>query len=411
MLKKSFLLAGRGMGRLSRIVFKLLLLLAIAGAVLLLTLRYRVLPDIERYHEQITAAASAAIGQPLTIGKIEADWYGLRPRLLLSDVKILDKQGKVALSLPLLENTVAWTSLPTAELRFHSLLIDSPDLSVRRDAQGHWYVAGIALGASSAEGQDSADWLLHQSSVVIRNGRITWQDELRAAPTLVLEQVDLSIENRYGHHRFAVRASAPDKLASRLDVRGNFSGDSFADMSDWRGQLYTQLDYADVLAWKPWVTLPNAFKHGKGALRMWLGFEQGQLRSVDADVALAGVQARLSEELPQLDLRELRGRIGWHQLERGFEITTQRLALQMRDGFKLKPTDFYLRMAGGQETKLASGEIRANALELADINMLSSYLPLGDALKHQLAETSPQGRISDLHAQWQGGVDDISVMK
>ncbi len=239
-------MAWRRTGRLTRIALELSLIVAIAGAVLLLTLRYRILPDIERYHEQITAAASVAIGQPLTIGKIEADWDGLRPRLLLSDVRILDKQGKVALNLPRLENTVAWTSLPTAELRFQNLLIDSPDLLVRRDVQGHWYVAGIALAVQSAEEQDSADWLLHQSSVVIRNGRITWQDELRAAPTLVLEQVDLSIDNRHGRHRFAIRASAPDKLASRLDVRGNFVGDSFSDTSDWRGQLYTQLDYADV---------------------------------------------------------------------------------------------------------------------------------------------------------------------
>jgi uncharacterized protein (TIGR02099 family) len=406
MLKVSFLLAWRSMGKLTRFAFELVLLLAIVGALLLLTLRYSILPGIERYHEQITTAASAAIGQPLTIGKIEADWDGLRPRLLLSDVQILDKQGNVALNLPHLEDTVSWTSLPALELRFYSLVIDSPDLSVRRDAQGLWYVAGILLTAQSPDAGSSSDWLLHQARVVIRNGRITWQDELRAAPTLALEKVDLSIDNRYGHHRFAVRASAPEKLASRLDVRGDFNGDSFADMNEWRGQLFTQLDYADVLAWKPWVTLPSAFKHGKGALRMWLGFEQGQLSSVDADVALAGVQARLSEELPQLDLRELRGRIGWHQLDRGFEVTTQRLSLQMRDGFKLKPTDFYLRLADGHETKFSSGEIRANALDLGEISVLASYLPLGDGLKKQIAEASPQGRIADLHALWQSNAGE-----
>src|SRR5574340_1211525 len=175
MLKGSLLRAWRGLGRLSRLSLELSLLVAIAGAVLLLALRYRILPDIERYHDQITAAASVALGQPLTIGKIDADWDGLRPRLSFTDVQILDKQGHVALSLPRLENTVAWTSLPTAELRFHSLAIDHPDLLVRRDAQGHWYVAGIALEPQAAEAQDSSDWLLHQASVIIRNGRITWQ--------------------------------------------------------------------------------------------------------------------------------------------------------------------------------------------------------------------------------------------
>ena len=408
MLSEPFLRAWRRLGWVTRAVIEFLLLLLIAGAVVLLTLRYSILPNIERYHEQITSAASAAIGQPLTIGKIGADWNGLRPRLLLSDVKILDKQGQVALSLPYLENTVAWTSLPAAELRFQSLVIDSPDLLVRRDAHGMWYVAGIALGATSANEQNNSDWLLHQSRVVLRKGRVTWQDELRGAPELVLEQVDLSIDNRHGRHRFALRASAPEKLASRLDVRGNFSGNSFADINEWRGQLFTQLDYADVLAWKPWVTLPSAFRHGKGALRIWLGFEQGRLNSVDADVALAGVQARLSEELPQMDLRELRGRIGWHQLEHGFEVITQKLSLQMRDGFKLKPTDFYLRLAGGQEAIFTSGEIRANTLELADISALTSFMPLGETFKQQIADTAPQGHISDLRAQWQSGTGDIT---
>ncbi len=408
MLKSSLLRTWRGKGRFSRIVLELTSLLVIAGAIVLLTLRYRVLPNIELYHEQITAAASAALGQPLTIGKIGADWDGLRPRLLLSDVQILDRQGRVVLSLPHLENTVAWTSLPTLELRFQTLLVDGADLTVRRDAQGIWYVAGFALDTQSAGRQNSSDWLLHQSRVLIRNGRVTWQDDLRGAPPLVLEQVDLSIDNRHGRHRFAVKASAPERLASRLDVRGNFTGDSFGDMGEWKGQLYTQLDYADVPAWKLWVTLPKAFKHGKGALRLWLGLEGGQLRSVDGDVALAGVQARLSEELPQLDLSELRGRIGWHLLDRGFEVVTQRLSLQMRDGFKLKPTDFYLRLVDDQDGKLASGEIRANTLELADISILTSYLPLGDALKQQIADTSPRGRIADLQAQWQSSAGAIA---
>ncbi len=231
---------------------------------------------------------------------------------------------------------------------------------------------------------------------------------MRAAPPLALEHVDLSIENRRGRHRFAVRASAPERLASRLDVRGNFYGDSFADMNDWRGELFTQLDYADVQAWKPWVPLPNAFKRGKGALRMWLGFEQGQLSSVDADVALAGVQARLSEELPQLDLKELRGRIGWQSLERGFEVSTRRLALQMRDGFELKPTDFYLRLVPGEGTQLPSGEIRANALRLGGFVRMMNYLPLNKEVKDRWTQAQPRGQVTDLHAAWQGSVGEIT---
>ncbi|MFH0934884.1 MAG: AsmA family protein, partial [Pseudomonadota bacterium] len=402
MAKRSISFARRHMGRLGRFTLESLLLLVIAGALLLLYLRYEVLPEIETYHAEITAAASAAIGQPLTIGRIAADWDGLRPRLSFTDVQILDAQGKVALSLPRIENTVAWTSLPMIELRFHSLAIDSPDLSVRRDALGKWYVAGIALDPSATTEQGSPDWLLHQSSVVIRNGRITWQDDLRAAPPLALEQVELRIENRGRHHLFAVSALPPERLSSRLDVRGNFYGASFADMSDWRGELYTQFDYVDVPAWKTWVTMPAAFRRGKGALRMWLGFERGKVHGVDADVALAGVRARLSESLPPLDLSELRGRIGWQDIDRGFEFFAQKLALKMRDGFKLAPTDFYLRLAGKQDEANASGEIRLNAVELGDLKVLASYLPIDEGLKAKYSAAEAKGKIAALRASWEG---------
>ena len=400
MAKRSISFAWRHMGRLGRFTLESLLLLVIAGALLLLYLRYEVLPEIETYHAEITAAASAAIGQPLTIGRIAADWNGLRPRLSFTDVQILDAQGKVALSLPRIENTVAWTSLPMIELRFHSLAIDSPDLSVRRDALGKWFVAGIALDPSSTTEQGSPDWLLHQSSVVIRNGRITWQDDLRAAPPLALEQVELRIENRGRHHLFAVSALPPERLSSRLDVRGNFYGASFADMSDWRGELYTQFDYVDVPAWKTWVTMPAAFRRGKGALRMWLGFERGKVHGVDADVALAGVRARLAESLPPLDLRELRGRISWQDMGRGFEVATRKLALKMRDGFALAPTDFYLRLAGDQDKVNASGEVRVNAFELSDLGVLASYLPIADEVREQVAATALRGAVSEMRASW-----------
>lgn len=398
MLKPAFLPSWRRMGRWSRFALESLLLLMIAGALLLLFLRYKVLPEIERYHEQITAAASAAVGQPLTIGRIEADWDGLRPRLSFSDVQVLDAQGTVALTLPRVENTVAWTSLPMLELRFHSLTIERPDLTVRRDAGGKWSVAGVTLTPAATQGDP--DWLLHQTRVIIHGGRIEWQDESRAAPPLTLEQVDVHIENLGRHHRFAITALPPGQLASRLDVRGNFYGASFADMDDWKGELYTRLEYVDVPSWKPWVDLPTVFRRGKGALRMWLGFDQGRLRSADADVALAGVRARLGETLPPLDLSELRGRIGWIDLGRGFQVSTRGLALKMRDGFSLAPTDFFLRLAGDPGTANASGEVRLNAFELADLGVLASYLPIDEGIKTQIADAAPQGKVSEVHTTW-----------
>ena len=120
-----------------------------AFAALVLALRYWVLPDIERYRGDIVAAMSRAIGLPVKIGahRAPAGWACGRGSTL-SDVRIYDAQGREALVLPAVENVVAWRSLLHGELRLHSLVIDGPQLAVRRDAAGDFYVAGLKIGKS-----------------------------------------------------------------------------------------------------------------------------------------------------------------------------------------------------------------------------------------------------------------------
>ena len=69
-------------------------------AVAVLGLRYGLLPQIERYRPEIVARVAATVGQPVKIGRIEAEWLGLRPQINLSDVRIYDAEGREALVLP-----------------------------------------------------------------------------------------------------------------------------------------------------------------------------------------------------------------------------------------------------------------------------------------------------------------------
>src|SRR3954471_17220510 len=135
-----------------------------AFAALVLALRFWILPDIESYRGRIVAAISQSVGLPVTIGRIDAGWLGLRPQLSFSDVRVLDAQGREALRLPAVENVISWRSFLTGQLRLHSLAIEGPRLQVRRDAEGIVYVAGIRLGGASSEGRIS-DWILEQDEI------------------------------------------------------------------------------------------------------------------------------------------------------------------------------------------------------------------------------------------------------
>jgi uncharacterized protein (TIGR02099 family) len=406
MLKASLRFAWRSLNHLTRVALIGTMLVALATGGLIIALRYWVLPDIERYHDDITASVSTAIGQPVTIDKITADWQGIRPHLSLVDVRIMDRQGQAALTLRHVDTTVSWLTLLTGDVRLYSLELSQPDLSVRRDAQGQLYVAGILLSRPSS-GNGLSNWLLRQSRIAVRDARITWQDDLRAAPPLVLDQVNLLIRNSGSRHEFAVRALPPADLSAGLDVRGDFSGDSFDTLHNWNGELYTQFDYADLAAWRPWLPLPEAFRRGRGALRAWLGFEDGKASRMTADLALAGVRTRLGEDLPPLDLRTLRGRIALSKSAQRTEVTTRGLALQMSDGLALRPTDFQLGLDAAQDGKPAGGEINANVLELADLARLAEYLPLEQGIRHRLTEYAPRGRVSGLRAKWQGDSDKL----
>ena len=405
MLKIALQIALRTLMFLRRIALVVTLSLGFVVAGLILTLRYAVLPDIERYHDDITHTASKAIGLAVEIGKIEADWHGIGPHLRLSDIRILDKQKRTTLALQRVDIVVSWMTLLAGELRLASLEIDQPDLMVKRDVRGVLQISGVPLGGKSSD-NNIADMLLNQSRIVVRGAHISWLDEQQAAPLLVFDQVSLVIENFWNYHRFAMRATPPKELSTQLDVRGDFYGKSFDDIPGWSGEIFTQLDYANLPAWKVWLPLPDALKQGRGGLRAWLGVEEGKISQLTADLALVNVQTRLAVDLPPLDIRVLSGRFAWRDVAHGFEIYTRNFSLKLFNNFVLKPTDVFLNLKKSYESHPFSGEIRANFLELEGLGKLMEYLPLEQKLKNQLAEFSPQGNVSNLQAKWQIGTDN-----
>ncbi len=385
---------------LQRVALALSLLLALAVAGVILTLRYSVLPNIEHYHKDITHAVGNAIGLAVEIGRIEADWHGIGPHLRLLDIHILDKQQRSILALQRVDVVVSWMSLLTGELRLASVEIEQPNLMIKRDVHGVLHISGVQMGGASAD-NNFANMLLNQSRIVVRGAQISWRDEKQAAPLLVFDQVNLIIENGWNYHRFALRATPPAALSTQLDVRGDFYGKSFDNLSGWSGEIFTQLDYADLAAWKPWLALPSAFKQGRGALRGWLEVEEGKISRVTTDLALVEVQTRLAENLPQLDIRVLSGRLGWRDVPLGLEVSLENFSFKLFNGFVLKPTDVFVSLSNLQGIESSSGEIRANLIELDGLAQMMKYVPLDRQFKNKYAEFSPQGIVENMQVKWQ----------
>jgi uncharacterized protein (TIGR02099 family) len=373
-------------------------------AAFVLVLRYAVLPDIGRYTDDIERHVSAAIGKPVRIGHIDARWIGLHPEIELTAVEIHDDEGRVALSLPAVEAVIGWRSLPLMSLRLASLAIEQPNVDVRRDSDGRLFVAGMEMrGDGSTPGLSS--WLLSQSEIVVRNARVSWDDELRAAPTLDLFGVTLVLRNSGELHRFALRAQTTRELGSALDVRAEMRGESLDELKAWRGSVYAELDHVDLGAWKQWVDYPVDIESGSGALRVWLRVEDARIVDATADVELSNVRTRLARTLPMLELQYLRGRLGGKDDGAVVEAQARRMAMKTVGGVALPETDFSVRVERASASQLARGELRAAALEMEPLVTLSEFLPIPLGVRQRVAEHQPSGRLDELRMAWAGDAD------
>jgi len=373
-----------------------------ALGLLVLVLRHVVLPGVEGYRDDIERNLGQALGRPVAIRAIDAHWRALWPNLRIHGLEIRDAEGRPALAFDEVEADIAWSSLWHLTPHFARLEIKAPRLDLRRDEAGRLFVAGLEIKPDETSGADFPDWLLAQDRIVIRDATVTWHDELRQAPPLALSHLNFDLRNRGRRHLFGLTAEPPRELAARLDIRGDFRGDDLESLGTGKGQVYAELDYADLSGWHAWVDYPIELPHGDGGLRLWLDFDRQALTGATADVRLGRTIARLAPDLPMLDLERVTGRLAVRRADDGFVVQTRRLALATRDGIRIEPTDLDLRWQPGGEARPARGEASANLLDLGALAALAAYLPFDAPVREKIAAWGPQGRARDLQAAWTG---------
>jgi uncharacterized protein (TIGR02099 family) len=380
----------------------------ISVAAVFLAARYWILPNIERYRDDIVAVISQAVGLRVEIGAIRADWRGLRPELDFTDVRLYDSRGRVALALPAVENVVAWSSLLFADLRLQSLTVSGPRLSLRRDASGRLHVAGLAL-APGADEHGFTDWILQQREITVRDAEITWVDEQRGAPPLVLSELNFRLRNAGARHLLGIAARPPAALGSTLELRAELEGTSVTNPAAWSGRVYAELGYTDLAGWSPWVDYPVEVRRGQGAVRLWASLGSGRVLHATADLALTGVAARLGAKLPLLELSALRGRVEGRMGVAEYEFGARNLTLLREGGAAMRSTSFRLTWSPAAANRLEHGLLTANLIELEPLAQLAEYLPIPAELRQRVTELAPRGNLLDLRFNWSGQLPDAAA--
>ena len=388
-----------------RLLGALLLVLLLAWV----ALQYLIVPRISEARPRLETWASEALGVPVRIAEIEALAGGLVPSFELRGVVLLDAQGRESLRLPRVLASVSLGSL--FRMDFDQLYVEQPFLEVRRALDGRVYVAGLPIiRATSDTDSPAADWFFSQHEFVIRQATVQLVDEQAGGEPLVLTRADFLMRNGVRSHDFRVDAALPEGWGERLHLVGTFRQPLLSTRpgrwTEWQGQAFADFSRVDIARVLPRMSQAEGvtLQRGVGALRVWADISKGELVGGVADVALADASARLGVGLQPLDFRYLNGRIGGRWPADGFEVRTEGLRFETREGLRWPGGNVVLSHAPAQGKTPARGELRADRLDLAAISQIASRLPLGTATHAVIAGNPVQGLVETVQARWQGEV-------
>ncbi len=403
MIKKSLI-------RSYRIAYMALGTLVFLGLLSIIVLRYFVLPHIDDYKPKIVQGISQVLGQKVVIGNIYANWDGLNPHISVFNVDIYDQQNRVALSLGHIEGSLSWTSIPLLSPRLASFSIYQPELTIRREKDGTVYVAGVSMSGPSKPA--FPNWLLSQAKVNVIDANIVWQDDMRGAPALNLDKLNLQLENPAwdglrGRHDFSLRATPSAATSKPVDIRGKVFGKDIGQIEQWHGSVYAKVEGTDIAAWRNWIDYPFDLREGHGAAQLWLNFADNQIESFTTDVALDSVLTRLPYNGVENSFKHIAGRLKWLRQKDGQEVQGESIKIITSDDLNMRSGKFSVRERTVAQNKLLEGDVLLDEIQLETLHKLTPYFTLPAHVTEVLNETEPLGKLSKLHLTWQSKNDTL----
>ena len=302
------------------------------------------------------------------------------------------------------------TFSPRSLLRLgvEQLVIDEPELNIRKDAQGQITVAGFAV-SGARHGASPLDWLLSQTEIVVRKGTLRWIDVQRAAPELVLSDVNIVIRNGTWQHALRVDAKPPPQWGEHISFVGRFYDPLLPirreDWRRWSGQGYVQFDRLDVASLGQYTDLATGIEQGQGALRAWVDLRRGRIVGAVVDLAIQQAKVKLDAALAPLDLRQITGRISTKIASDRFEVWTEKLLFTTQDGVQWPGGNMRFEKVASKGKSPEQGSLTADALDLGVLAHIADRIPFHAQARQWLHQYRPRGLVNTLQSKWTGPID------
>jgi uncharacterized protein (TIGR02099 family) len=400
MVKKSLLLGYR----------IALVLLSITAATLILgalAIQFLIFPNIDQYKDNIANFASTAAKQKIVIGNIKVGWQGLNPHLAVSNIDIYDVENRPALQLKNTDVSLSWLSIPLMEPRLANLTIRSPELTIRRTSNGDIFVAGISMQGPSKP--DLPNWLLRQTQFEVLNAKVIWLDEMRAAPALSLDKLNLQVisppwKSLVKNHRFLISTIPSIGTLEPIVISGNVYGNDITQLAQWHGSIDATLSKTNLVAYKPWIdysVLMHAIdlQSGIGSANIKIQFAKSQVHSIASKLALDNVQMHFNTNIEPVILNKFAGELNWENEALQQNFSANHLTLTTNNDLRLD--DSSVNYVNNQQG-LDSLNIKLTHIDLASIKPYLAQLPLPAEVMEKIVNLSPTGSLDNLTLAWQG---------
>jgi len=246
-------------------------------------------PLLEHVREPLAERFSQLSGQTIKIGKLRADWQGLRPRLHIEQVTVGHAEQPVHLRHITLELALAdlFGGSPLNALR---VTLTGLELSMLREANGQVHMVGLPAFDLESEAE-TRSLLALPGRLLLHDTRLHWQD-LRVQRARPLYIDDLYLDLQRDGERLSVRARLDSDLGqARLaaDIVGSLQ------QTDWSGSTYLQvndLQLAQLIS----AYLPTHYRMHGGRVDMQIWQQWSDATPIDSRGQLNLRDVRLAND-------------------------------------------------------------------------------------------------------------------
>jgi len=348
------------------------------------------IPELEKYRQDIETAASRAFQHEVTIGALHATLRGINPALRLENV-VIAGEGEHRLAIREVRISLdTWHYLSEQEIAPSGVDIIGVELALVRDADGQFHLEHFG-------GDTAVDLsvLFGMSRLSLRDADITLTDLQRGMAPQRFSGVVLSLKNTDYTHTLAGYAMLPDALGKRVDIQAELYGHA-SHLREWQGRVYLKAGSVGLQALLAQYPFEHVRVGGIADVRLWADVSSTRVNmlrgEVDvSDFLLAHGAAAGSH---QFAADSVRGQFGLQRTATGWKFALQEF--EVESGGRSWETG-HMAAAVGQADGRTFLNGTAALIDLDGLGILLPALPGLDAgMRTRFAQLQPSGVVRDL---------------